>query len=146
MHPIGFLVDWIVVQGTAGFNPVWLSTGINPTTYDRPPAARVPVFTGPAPVGCAAQWITMAGVCAFEFAAGGQLSPSATAYLPLPLASALIGLGAATAASGAFVQRAPRWQGDEWGPVPSIAELQQAALPSAGPQPSDRQVTPRGRR
>jgi hypothetical protein len=146
VQPSGYLVDWIVVQGTAGFNPVWLSTGINPPVYDRPPAARVPVFTGPTPIGCVAQWITMAGVCAFEFAAGGRLSPSATAYLPVPLASALVGLGVASIASPPFTQRAPRWPGDTWGPVPSIAELQQAALPSAGPQPSDRPATQRGRR
>ena len=125
MHPIGFLVDWIVVQGTAGFNSVWLSTGITPPVYDRPPNARIPVFAGPTPLGGAAQWIMMAGVCGFEFAAGGRLSPSAVAYLPVPLASALIGLGVATAASGAFTQRAPRWVGDEWGPVPTIQELQQ---------------------
>jgi hypothetical protein len=125
VHPIGYLVNWIVVQGTAGFNPVWLSSGVRPAVYDTPPDVRVPVFAGPTPVGGAAQWITMSGICSFEFAAGGRLSPSATAYLPVPLASALAGLGVASIASPPFVQRAPRWIGDEWGPVPTIQELQQ---------------------
>jgi hypothetical protein len=125
VQPIGYLVDWIVVQGTAGFNPVWLSTGINPSLYDVPPNARIPVLAGPTPVGGPLQWIVMNGTCAFEFAAGGRLSPSATAYLPVPLASALVGLGVASIASPPFVQRLPRWVGDEWGPVPTIQELQQ---------------------
>jgi hypothetical protein len=67
----------------------------------------------------------MAGVCAFEFAAGGQLSPSAVAYLPVPLASALVGLGVASIASPPFTQRGVRWVGDTWGPIPTIEELSQ---------------------
>jgi hypothetical protein len=125
VHPIGFLVDWIQVQGKTGFNPVWLSSGVRPAVYDTPPDVRVAVFAGPTPVGGPAQWIQMNGVCSFEFAAGGRLFPSATAYLPVPLASALVGLGVAIFASPPFTQRAPRWQGDTWGPVPTIEELQQ---------------------
>jgi hypothetical protein len=124
----GYLVDWENVFLNGVFHPAWLSAGVDPTSYAVPPRVRVPVHVDAAPLGGPQLWVQLNGCCSFEPAAGGKIPSSATVLLPELVGYALVGLNVATLAN------------------PPQQQQQQAGLPSAGPQPSDRQVTPRGRR
>jgi hypothetical protein len=118
----GHLCDWENVYQGNGFHSTWLSSGVDPTAYASPPRVRIPVYVDSAPMGGPQAWVQLNGSCSFEPAAGGKIPSSATVLLPELVGYALVGLGVAALAS------------------PPQQQLQQADLPSAGPQLSDRPV------